>query len=226
MKKTTAQVSSAILDLIMPRACVTCGGRVGESSGKFICSRCRRILMARKIGRFRTSRRHNLSAVYYLYHYHPYNKLDMGSAIRVLKYQGYPMLGEELAEILAEKIMEIPIFEEADCITAVPLHRVRQRERGYNQSELIARHLAEIISIPYLSLLRRVKNTKSQAELSPEEREYNVKAAFTLEPGDDIAHCTIILLDDQVTTGATIDQAAKPLYYGYADQVLGLSITH
>ena len=216
---------SDILNLILPCVCVTCEGPVLSGKG-FFCDKCRGKLMSLRLFRYQNQLRYNLPNVYYLYHYHPHDNIDMGNAVRTLKYKGYTGLASEIAGLLSTKLEDLLLLNEADIVTSVPLHPVRRRERGYNQSELIARSLAKALTIPYIDLIRRIKNTRSQAELKSEEREYNVKAAFKLKEWVDIRDKTVIILDDQVTTGATIDQAAEPMYYGGAAQVIGLSVTH
>lgn len=98
-------------------------------------------------------------------------------------------------------------------ITAIPLSKKRERERGFNQAECIARAVSEHSGIPYARLLERNKVTKAQAKLSAAERQENVADAFQISPQRnlELTGKTVILVDDVVTTGATLHEAAKTL---------------
>lgn len=220
-----AQAASSVYDTILPGICVSCGGRVGKITG-FICQNCydavaniggRRIVYRKKSG---------LSKVIYLYTYDPWNGVDMGAAVRTLKYAGYRGVAVELAEMLKAALNDKDDYLQADLIAPVPLHRAKHRERGFNQSELIARSLSPLIDIPFVDALKRIKNTGSQTELLPPERELNVKGAFKAVDDSSLEGARIILLDDQVTTGATMNSAAIALLKAGAEMVLGLSVTH
>ncbi len=115
--------------------------------------------------------------------------------------------------------------ENHDLIIPVPLHPARLRERGYNQSLLIAQMLSENFSIPlnHTSLLR-VRHTPNQARLSQKERWTNIQAAFKIKPFNDLRERNILLIDDLYTTGATASQAAKVLKAGGAKKVNVLTI--
>jgi ComF family protein len=105
----------------------------------------------------------------------------------------------------------------------VPLHPARQRERGYNQAALLAQPLAAALGLPYdAHVLRRVKPTPPQVGLSRQERQRNLRHAFSAEPG--IAGRTIVLVDDVVTTGSTLASAAQACLAAGAARVYGLSL--
>ena len=170
--------------------------------------------------------RRNLSQVIYLYTYEPWYGVDMGNAIRTLKYSGYQGIAAEMAKLLFEVLHKNEFYLDSDAITVVPLHPARFRERGFNQSALIGKYLSRYLDIPYHTLLRRRKNNPSQTELSPTERELNVKDIFSLDGRIPLDSLKIILLDDQVTTGATLNSASGVLIDAGADIVLGLAVTH
>jgi ComF family protein len=108
-----------------------------------------------------------------------------------------------------------------DCIIPVPLHHTRRRERGYNQSALLARHLGRDLSIPvHEHSLRRVRPTPSQTRLSRQERRENVEGAFATR--GDVGGKTILLVDDVYTTGATLNECARVLRNSGAEYVYGL----
>jgi ComF family protein len=111
----------------------------------------------------------------------------------------------------------------------IPLHKSRFRQRGYNQSELLAKDLGQRVGIEVLDLLQRVKNTKTQVGLSKDEREKNIKGAFVINKKylDKIKDFRqIFLVDDVVTSGATLKEAAKLLKKAGVKKVWGLTLAH
>ena len=148
----------------------------------------------------------------------PYSgKLEL--AIRHLKYHQVTGLATLFAQELAKEIQRAGWA--ADCITAVPLHWRRYLKRGYNQSTLVARPLAKNLGISYLALLHRKQATQQQAKLSRLEREQNVAEAFVAKP---VRGKRIFLLDDVITTGATLAACQQCLYQAGAKDVKLITI--
>lgn len=116
------------------------------------------------------------------------------------KYEDY----KELAVYFSDSLKEM-IKNRYDIITFVPLHETKQRERGYNQSELIARHLAKSLGVEFKELIFRKVYTKSQTKLNRQQRIENVRNAFELNPFHNIKSKNILLIDDIITTGATLN---------------------
>ena len=129
--------------------------------------------------------------------------------IHQFKYEGYSALGRPLARFLIDGW---PAWDNSpDLIMPIPLHPQRRRQRGYNQAELLARPLAEAMNVPMnTSALRRTRHTVPQVGLGPEERRHNVHGAFAVEPNAVREH-HILLIDDVLTTGATMSAAAETL---------------
>ncbi len=123
-----------------------------------------------------------------------------------LKYNGFYSMGSLLADGFEKAIEK----NSADLITCVPLHKAKKRERGYNQSAGIASTLGKKFSIPFKEdVLVRTKYTSSQTKLSREERQLNVKDVFKVN--EDVEGMKIILVDDVITTGATVNACALQL---------------
>jgi ComF family protein len=113
---------------------------------------------------------------------------------------------------------------EIDVVFPVPLSRRRLRERGYNQAALFALPLALGLNVPYRpKALRRVRHTRSQVDLSWGERRENVSGAFAAS-SDDVSGKTILLVDDVITTGATLNACASALLSAGARAVYAFSV--
>lgn len=212
-------------DTLLPGICVCCGLKTSPDDN-YICSVCKgkirnfggkKLVFPHKAG---------VASAYYLFPYDEYLGVDFGNAVRVLKYEGHWKLASELSGLLTEVMLNYPVLTHADIITAIPLHHARLRQRGFNQSELIARYLTEHLPVKYLKLLKRTRNTPQQMELSTRDRELNVKGVFSLETGIEIADKGVIIIDDQITTGATLDNAGVALLEVGAAWVSCLTLTH
>lgn len=107
-----------------------------------------------------------------------------------------------------------------DVVTCVPLSEKRRRERGYNQSELLAKELSKLLSIPYLPLLQKEKDNLAQHSLPKEKRRENVRGVYAFCGGkQDVSGRTILLVDDIVTTGNTLHECSRILKKAGAKEV-------
>ena len=127
------------------------------------------------------------------------------SIIWRLKYGSAKYLVRKMAEYLLDTL--IATDWEFDCFTFVPIHKKRQRKRGYNQAELLAKAMSEITTTPYVPLLQKIKETKNQAKLKRDERLTNLRGSF--EADNSPAH--VVLIDDVMTTGSTVNECARML---------------
>ena len=140
-------------------------------------------------------------------------------AILDFKFRNMPWLADALAAELA------PFLPDGyDLLVPVPLHPKRQRERGYNQSELLAKALSEKTGIPWQNSLRRVRYTPHQTGMSREQRLKNLDGAFALRPGGNVQGKRVILVDDVFTTGTTIRHCAEILHKNGAARILGATL--
>lgn len=206
-----------VLDFVSPRLCVICGRRLLPSQS-LLCSHCTLHLpvtnyylspldnpMARLFwGLFPIER---ASALFF---YEP--KASTRELIYDLKYRGYPMIGEEMGALIARHYQPAGFFEGVDAIIPVPLTRRRRWQRGYNQSEMLARGIREVTGLPILTdVLKRTSFKGSQTKRNQWERRENVDGVFRLVRPDDIRGKHILLIDDIITTGATIVACADEL---------------
>jgi ComF family protein len=147
------------------------------------------------------------------------------TALLSLKFAGQRRVAEPLATLMVAPF-ECDI-RSVDLVIPVPLHTGRQRERGYNQAELLARALARTEGLRVRTdILERARATKVQTRLSREDRHRNVAGAFALTSPAVAAAITgkrILLVDDVTTTGSTLDAAAEPLRAAGAASVWGLA---
>lgn len=140
------------------------------------------------------------------------------SIVHALKYGGRRSLAPRLATLLGRCAPEVLVG--ADVVVPVPLHRARERARGFNQAEAIARHLG----LPVARALKRVRRSPSQTGLAAAERQANVRGAFALRRRGVIQGAVVVLVDDVSTTGATLDACARVLMDGGAHEVRALTV--
>jgi ComF family protein len=149
----------------------------------------------------------------------------MSQAMILLKYEAIEPLGRWFADRLVEVAGRESEALAADVVVPVPLHRDRQRERGYNQVDLIAGPLARRLGLPYRSvLLVRSKPRPDKLHLSLHERWTSVRGAFAARPGSRVDNLRVLLVDDVMTTGATLDACARALRRAGAAAVYALTV--
>jgi len=149
----------------------------------------------------------------------------LSSAVVLLKYEGVRRLGDWFAARLAEMISRDPEISRVDLVVPVPLHPDRLRERGYNQAEMIARPLAKKIGVKFGSyLLVRTRPRPAQLVLSRTERWTSVRGAYATREGARVDNLRVLLVDDVLTTGATLDSCSRALKKAGAAAVLGLTV--
>lgn len=205
---------SDLLDIIFPRHCLVCGDiLLGEE--KELCLTC-------LVGLPLIDREHRAEleklfwgivpverVTSYLYYRKgsPYNRL-----LHNLKYNNRPDVGIRLAINAAKELAESDFFEGIDIIIPLPLSRKKQRKRGYNQCDYIAKGLSQGTGIPYATdCVARTKANETQTHKSREERWKNVEGIFAVTNPHKLNGKHILLIDDVLTTGATLASCAKSI---------------
>ena len=149
----------------------------------------------------------------------------LSSAVVLLKYEGVRRLGDWFAARLAELARQHAEDWRVDLVVPVPLHADRLRERGYNQAELIAKPLAKKLGLRFGSyLLVRTKPRPAQLILSRTERWTSVRGAYVTRQGARVDNLRILLVDDVLTTGATLDACSRALRKAGAAAVFALTV--
>lgn len=220
-----------VLDFIFPRRCLGCG-RTGDS----LCTGCRSAPLfpapSSCLGCAHPSPKGQtcavcqnhwaLSALHGGGVYEPHSLLVQ--AIHALKYRHDSLLAETLVDWLFYARPSLPpLLAQADFIVPVPLHPRRQRERGYNQSELLARTLSIRLNLPLLHGIERHRETFPQARCHQMERRINVQGAFRPILSDAVAlqGQSVLLVDDVCSTGSTLQACALALKQAGASRVIG-----
>ena len=157
-----------------------------------------------------------------------YNE-SLTSAIMLLKYEEVTRLGDFFAARLADLHARLSQRDasawHADVVVPVPLHAGRRRERGYNQVDMIARPLAKRLKLPFRPyLLARTKPRPSRLVLSRSEHWESVRGAYAIREGSRVDKLRILLIDDVMTTGATLDACSRALLAAGAAEVLALTV--
>jgi ComF family protein len=231
-----------LLNLIYPEECFICSDAIARHQDCGICSNCWDKALALKIVPPRCS-----SCGLPLHHFEnnldhlcgdcilqppPYSgarsfgyyTAELGKIVQELKFRGKRNLARLLAPLLTAAFFESWSRDEFDLVVPVPLHSKRRRERGYNQSELLARSLARQVAVSYNPALLRIRPTLPQVGLTDSERKENVRKAFRCCRPQQISKKRVLLIDDVMTTGATVASAAQALLDGGALRVSVLTV--
>lgn len=210
-----------ILDVVYPPRCAGCLRR-----GHWVCNRCRARFPGDDEQTCRTCGRrwctcgtsHDRQTIVFAFGPH---EDWLRQAIISFKYRGEWARKEHLGALLVPVLEGMPMI---DMLVPVPLHSGRERVRGYNQARLLAEVAGSSLWIPVVDALRRNRDTPQQVMLTGDARRMNVAAAFAPMEGAEGAH--VVLIDDVVTTGATIDACANALRGGGAASVRAVTLSH
>lgn len=212
------------LDLIFPRNCPLCKQALFDFE-PCLCTVCQGMLPRanfhlRPLDNELTSKLQGLIPVQRVMAFLRFTKKGKSQALlHLLKYRNKPEIGEELGRLYGLSLAQNGFSGLWDVLVAVPLHPLKKSRRGYNQSECFARGLSQSLGIPYQELLERRKNTDTQTNKSRLERLNNVERVFVMQEGVHASGLRILLVDDILTTGATLCAAAQTLLEGGAKHV-------
>ena len=224
---------AALLDLLMPRVCVVCAHAMRPQEAGLVCGLC--WLCAQSLPEPRCARcghpidvRRRSAACAWCDMLPPYVRavrsayaMPGGTAhsiVHALKYNGWPAVAPAMARRMAQLRFPDDVERERAALVPVPLARTRLRERGYNQSAELARALAPRWGVTVRDdLLERTRSTTTQTQLTPGERSRNVSGAFrACADRASLRGLHLVLVDDVVTTSATLNACASALHAGGA----------
>ena len=216
MWKTIKQWLSAAADIAMPRVCPVCGKAL-DNDEQWLCRKCLAALPRTRYEEtdFNTMEQHFAGKVpierataYFFYEKgSPY-----ASILHDIKYHSLPKMGYWLASRAVTEMAGSHFFEGIDVVTAVPLHRSKLAHRGYNQSEYLARGIADRLGIPYVEALNAVKSHSTQTHKGALERWQNIQGNYALKnDASRLSGKHILLVDDVITTGSTLTVCASLL---------------
>jgi ComF family protein len=226
--------------IIFPSYCLLCGQALEKVAERVICSDCQGKVEVHQgpscpvCGRFYF---HNSPADYLcgecLDSPPPFDRHrslgpyagHLKEVILLFKYKGYEALSRPLGRLVYKMLSENGSFSGVDSIIPVPLHKKREKKRGFNQSELLSREISRVSAIPVIkNVLVKTRNTPSQVSLDAPEREINLRGAFRVRKLEKIAGRTLLLVDDVFTTGSTIRECAKELKKAGAREIRAVTL--
>lgn len=204
------------ISLLFPRTCCACNNPL-ERNEEVICTLCLAQLPKTEFHLHSENAvakvfwgRVPLNAATALYHFHRGNKVQ--HLVHLLKYNGKKEIGLFLGNIYGNTLINTPLFSTVDIIIPVPLHVKKLRKRGYNQSEMFGSGLSQRMNRPMMTdVLVRTSYTDTQTKKSRDERWRNVETVFSVLNPDAYTGKHLLLVDDVITTGATIEACANAL---------------
>ena len=206
-----------ILDLIYPRKCVFCGQVI---KGTDVCDECARILPRTKGDEVSQKLSFISECVSPLY----YEGIVRESFLRY-KFRGVQAYSVRYGRFMSECVENNLDCSGIDVISCVPLSSKRLRQRGYNQAELLADEISDNLGIPEKQLLKKIKDNPAQSGTdSAKERLSNVTGVYAMRKNADVSGKTVLLVDDIVTTGATLSECARVLRKEGAERVFAVTL--
>lgn len=214
------------VDLLLPRVCVSCDQLVSPGETGLVCSLCwSRLPLLASPQCQRCGHPLSTESCRWCELLPPFVRAvrsvcwmpvdPAASIVHALKYEGWSGVAAEIATRMSRLSWPRDVVDERAALIPIPLAPARKRQRGYNQSALIARALATHWGVPmWEDAVIRSRETSSQTRLTPEQRLDNVAGSFfvRLESRDDLRGKHVVLADDVVTTAATLNTCAKTLY--------------
>jgi len=190
-------------------ACICCGRFFDGAGGPHACSAC--------LDRKPPFDRHLSCARY---------RGELKDALLLFKYRRFRSLGKVLGRFVVESLAEEAVlWEGAEIVVPVPLHRQRRRERGFDQARVLAREIGRLQRLPVaVGVLSKVRNTAPQTSLERDARRTNVRGAYEAARPDRIRGRVVLLVDDVYTTGSTIRECASVLKRAGAKEVRAVTV--
>lgn len=241
------KLKNIILDILFPPICVNCRKTLtnaendADQRGKIICEQCLGLIKLNsalfcpvcraRLAELSSALRENKKichrdAPYFLAAAGNYDDPVLQNLIHYFKYKSFENLAPILGELLIKyfKLLSFETFKLLNfVIVPIPLHRCRERERGFNQAKLLAEITARHFNLPLIDGLKRIKNNEPQAKMkNSEKRTKNISGCFEIKNPEAIRGKNIILIDDVFTSGATMNEAARILKKNGSGKIIAL----
>lgn len=229
------------VELIWPRTCHVCGSTL-PAHAKYLCSACLTGLpllpqsdfdTAEGTGSALAARLSGYASPLRATAWMAYSRHSAyAGLLHDIKYRGCSRLARHLGHLMAMDLLPTGFFNGVDALVPVPLPMTRRLHRGYNQSEMLARGVAEVLNVPTMDALRALPH-RTQTRLSHEQRRKNVQGVYRPRPTHPLFTCGaatwrhVVVIDDVCTTGATLSQAILALRQSRPDlqvSVLALAL--
>lgn len=216
MKRLVRELSGSLLSLLYPRLCVGCGSDLIMSAG-VLCLDCLESLPVTNfhlhpgnpVERLFNGRLPVASASSYLY----FNKgSSVQRVLHELKYRGNRDAGIFFGRKIGHALREHPAYNDVDALIPLPLHRRRERQRGYNQATVLCTGMSQAMNVPVVDkAITRTSETDTQTKKSRSERWKNMAGKFQVVDAAALANKHLLLVDDVLTTGATLEACGSVL---------------
>ena len=226
MWNTIKQWLGAAADVALPRVCPVCQETL-DGDERWLCRKCLAALPRTRYEEvhFNAMEQHfagivpieRATAYFYYEKGAPY-----ASILHDIKYRSTPLMGRWLTARAVRDMGDSHFFDGIDAVTAVPLHRSKLAKRGYNQSEYLARGIADALGVPYVEALRAIRSHSTQTHKGAMERWQNIQGNYVLNKrnASPLTGKHILLVDDVITTGSTLTVCASQLL-----QIPGVSVS-
>lgn len=209
-------LTDALLDILYPPKCAVCGGLL-ERAREDLCPRCRRELPWVTAGPGKCDFVSRVTAPLYY-------EDQVREALLTYKFRGVPARGAAFGRLIAEDLRKRHLLD-FDMITWVPLSRARRRKRGYDQARLLAEPVAKALGTGAAPALRKVRDIPAQSGINaPEARRANVSGVYAVTRPELVRGKRVLLVDDIITTGATVSECARMLMLAGAEEVFAAAV--
>lgn len=219
---------TSLLDFFLPRFCSSCKNKL-LTKEEIVCTSCLSNITRAQDTRlkFEFDRKFSsdkiITGFTSLFIFEKDKELQQ--VIHGLKYDGKYRIGIFLGKLMAQEFCQKLYDWKIDFIIPVPLHHLKRAERGYNQSEFIAKGVQSVLRIPIkTNAIKRNRFTETQTSLNLAERKENLKDAFIIMRKNNLSGKRILLLDDVITTGATCSESGRLLKENGAAEIYALSV--
>lgn len=216
MKAAIHKITDSLLQLLYPHVCAGCGSESLPHNSQ-ICLKCLYQLPLTHFEKHSNNPvekgfagRLKIESASSMYYFHKVTALQ--NILHALKYGGNKEVGIQLGTLLGNSLKNSERFSNIGAVVPLPLFAARQKARGYNQSAIIGNAVATILQVPLVNdAVIRVSKTQTQTNLNRAERQQNMKDKFRLINAANIEHKNVLLIDDIITTGATLESCGAEI---------------